>query len=296
MKVGFSKFLKIIFITFLSIVSIVSIIFAFSMFMNYRTFLEENKLYKMSEFQDIKLGWSKDEVIFRKGKPVNILKRSSDDNYAILQYDLFEDKSNATKNPWERFFYKLNIVIREEKVAAIEVNCTIKQDYYKDKVRKINCNDNVDKLVSAYGEPKKIETSRDGLNRLYNYPEYNLSFQLAEASIIAISIYDPSYYPSGLQFNDRDDLNNPNEAIKKSDKDKFSPDEWLEKQKLKKRNIPPNDLINPDHCAPGLSRSERMKSLALKGNVRETGYHIYQAGSSMISFADSLSGDVISCY
>lgn len=71
--------------------------------------------------------------------------------------------------------------------------------------------------------------------------------------------------------------------IVKKEKKPFNPDEYL------------NEKENTDHCAPNLSRAERLKRLALKGNVRETGANTYTAGGGFVSFytgGDSL----MQCY
>lgn len=48
-----------------------------------------------------------------------------------------------------------------------------------------------------------------------------------------------------------------------------------------------------DHCAPGLSRSERMRRLALNGTVRENAKESYSVGSKSVMF--SWDGSVLLC-
>lgn len=48
-----------------------------------------------------------------------------------------------------------------------------------------------------------------------------------------------------------------------------------------------------DHCGPGLSKTERLKRLALNGSLRETGMNSYTAGSKSIAFG--YDGGVIYC-
>ena len=44
-----------------------------------------------------------------------------------------------------------------------------------------------------------------------------------------------------------------------------------------------------DHCAPDIEKAERLRRLALKGAVRETGYQTYSTGNYEIVFtANSL--------
>jgi hypothetical protein len=51
---------------------------------------------------------------------------------------------------------------------------------------------------------------------------------------------------------------------------------------------------NSSHCAPNLSRQERINRLARKGQLRQTSENSYSAGLSSVSF--SFTGALISCY
>lgn len=48
-----------------------------------------------------------------------------------------------------------------------------------------------------------------------------------------------------------------------------------------------------DHCAPGLSRAERLRRLAQHGPVREVGKNMYSAGMSSIYFFST--GELLNC-
>ena len=47
---------------------------------------------------------------------------------------------------------------------------------------------------------------------------------------------------------------------------------------------PSMEIENKDHCAPNLSREERLKRLARYGSLRQSGDRIYVAGSHTVSF------------
>jgi hypothetical protein len=51
---------------------------------------------------------------------------------------------------------------------------------------------------------------------------------------------------------------------------------------------------NSNHCAPNLSRQERINRLAKKGQIRQTSENSYSAGSSFVSF--SFAGTLMNCY
>lgn len=63
---------------------------------------------------------------------------------------------------------------------------------------------------------------------------------------------------------------------------KFDPDKFLSETQ--------------DHCAPNLSRQERLRRLATHGKVRESGLWTFTAGGSRIEFTDSTSSSVFTCY
>lgn len=50
-----------------------------------------------------------------------------------------------------------------------------------------------------------------------------------------------------------------------------------------------------DHCAPNLSRAERLRRLGQHGKVRETGLETYSAGGRSVSFMYGGSSTVLSC-
>jgi hypothetical protein len=65
-----------------------------------------------------------------------------------------------------------------------------------------------------------------------------------------------------------------------------------------KKQISAPVVANPqgdqtDHCAVGLTRAERLRRLALKGSIRETGSNTYDAGSRSVMFG--YDGGVIYC-
>lgn len=51
-----------------------------------------------------------------------------------------------------------------------------------------------------------------------------------------------------------------------------------------------------DHCAPDLSHDERLRRLAKRGQIHESGLLTYTAGESKIEFTSSRSGSVYICY
>lgn len=236
----------------------------------------ENRLRKYDEFEGIKLGWVRDEVIFRIGNPTEIQKRPNDKQLEI--------------------YPNLAIHYQASKVNAIERVCDT-NNY--NKINGLACGDNVDKILKILGQPKALDTFTDKISRLYCYANYNVCFEATLGKISSIYIGDmsdgktPRYFTPEQQ-KDIEALNTPPKKlvppedlpdnlkpkIVKKEKKSFNPDEYLKE--------------NTDHCAPNISRDERLKRLSLKGNVRQTGANSYNAGSSYVQF--SYTGDLISCY
>lgn len=55
---------------------------------------------------------------------------------------------------------------------------------------------------------------------------------------------------------------------------------------------PQDEVASDDHCAPKLTRQERLRRLARHGNVRETGYNTFSAGLRTVTLSGS---EVIYC-
>lgn len=72
---------------------------------------------------------------------------------------------------------------------------------------------------------------------------------------------------------------------------------WTFDTEVKRQTLAPA-VANPqgdqtDHCAVGLSRTERLRRLALKGSVRQTGSDTYDVGSRSVMFG--YDGRVLYC-
>ena len=69
--------------------------------------------------------------------------------------------------------------------------------------------------------------------------------------------------------------------------------EWTLDTKLQEKPNWQSAPIVLDHCAPNLTRSERLKRLAQHGNVRQTGSGAYAAGNHRLHFFDD--GSLLNC-
>ena len=263
LKSSFGKFLKV------SVV-VISSLFVLGLLITAGILINdiwENRLKKQDGFGEIKLGWARDEVLFRKGNPTDTGKTLKGG-----QMDVYAD---------------MTITYKADKVDGIRI-CPSSWI----KINGLACNDDVDKLFKIFGEPKKVGVSNDKISRLYCYTKYNVCYEATLGRINEIAIHDmedgkPLAYRTPEQQKEFEALNAPPKKlvppedlpdnlkpkIVKKEEKPFNPDEYLKE--------------NTDHCAPNLSRAERLKRLALKGNVRETGADTYTNGSGFVSFYDS---------
>lgn len=266
LKSSFGKFLKVSVVVISSLFLLGLLITAVILIND----IWENRLKKQDEFDGIKLGWTRDEVIFRKGNPTETEKRAGNmqiDKYSGLWVEYLDDK-----------------------VLGISKYCDA---YDYNKINGLACYDDLDKLLKIYGEPKDVAVSNDKTSRLYCYPKYNICYEVKLASIFSRYVMEGASraYLTPQQIKETEALNAP--PIK------LVPPEDLPdnlKPKVVKKKFWENDIKveDTDHCAPNLSKAERLKRLALKGKVRETGANSYSAGSGYVTF--NYSGDLISCY
>lgn len=212
------------------------------------------------------MGWLKDEVYFRKGKPTSEEKIGDDE---ILTY--------GSNNIW----------IEKNKVIAIGYVCS-NESYEYTKIGGISCSDRIDKLLELYGNSKFLSVSEDKLNRIYNYPEYHLSFSLTMSQVIELYVFDPKAFKAGGFFF--------MPAIPGASKEeKKEAEVTAESSKPTHHEYTIEDIESAqlsDHCAPNLKKAERLRRLAEKGKVRETGYQTYTTGNYEIAFSGN---ELINC-
>ena len=321
----FGKVLKVLYAFILLIAITISLIAAYHSFDSY---WEDDRLRVVTEFQGVRLGWSKDEVLFRKGEPTD---------------------TDAGNKHQELIYGAMTVMVDKNKVIAIQYNCKL-VEYSHEKVGGISCNDDVNRIINHYGEAKNTAVLDDKLRRLYSYPKYNLAFELSKSKVDLLRVIDSKNSPEGYTFKSypwkrfqlleeqqaksnvddsdiaeyggrfieddkskkkmpiTDEKNAEFQAKDDAEKlDDFDPDAYLAKKaaelnssstkqennntkqmpktklRLKEVDYDPFNL-ELDHCAPDIEKAERLRRLALKGVVRETGYQTYSTGNYEIVF------------
>ena len=162
------KILKVLYALLLLLAIIISLVFAFSSFDDY---WQNDRIRVVTEFQGIRLGRSKDEVLFRKGEPESVAV--TNDNQTWLDYG------------------DTRIVLEKDIVVTIFYNCR-QDDYIFERVGGISCSSDVNSIIEHYGNSTKVVVSEDKFSRIYHYPSYNLAFQLSKGVVEKLAVFDSS--------------------------------------------------------------------------------------------------------
>ncbi len=139
----------------------------------------ENRAKKQTELQDILLGDSKNDVIFKKGNPD---KGSDQDSLK----DLFIYPS------YNSFVIAL---FKEEKVSTIDYQCK-SEDSYKEcpsyfSLNGISFKESFKDVEEKLGKPSSIKCSHeDKTFRIYSYKKYQTEYAIDKDGVFSISIFD----------------------------------------------------------------------------------------------------------
>ena len=259
----FGKVLKLFYALVLLLIISIFFLVAYSSLTNY---WEDDRVIVANEFQGVQLGWTKDELYFRKGEPTN---------------------TNELEDKIQRLDYGATAIrINNGQVDRIMFLCDLDKNNLSVKAGGVRCEDSIQRVIKLYGDSKIISISDDKLRRIYNYPQYNLAFLLSKSTVDVLMVFDNKTDPNGISF--LPSVEQPKNLEVDGKSGKVVPSDDLPKELIAE----PSNLILLDHCAPNLKKAERLRRLALKGVVRETGYQTYSTGNFEIIFSDST---VISC-
>lgn len=171
------KLIKVILLVILALAILLSLLATYVRFSDY---WEKDKLRVVYEYSGIKLKQPEDEVYFIKGKPLNKVVDQTETN----------------------LFYKngLRVEVSDGKVISISINCRDSFTSYSIVFGGVGCYSSLETLHEQYGETSNISSSPDKTSRIYNYPKYNLAYELSEASVIGITIFDSSIAKDGYFY------------------------------------------------------------------------------------------------
>ena len=129
-----------------------------------------------------------------------------------------------------------------------------------------------DHVIDELGDPDHVSTSTDGLRRMLSYKRFNTFFAFERAQVINLGVYDPATGPMefGVPVNPTPSATEPAPSASQP-----PAGAWQQAPEVKPQL---------DHCAPGISKAERLKRLSQYGTVREVGNASFEAGGRTVSF------------
>ena len=141
----------------------------------------DSRAHYQTEFWDLKAGISKDELVFKKGKP-----------------DYEKDGFWVYGKDTEKLLYLVQI--KNEKVRS--VTAFGREGVYSNlpNIQGISNYSSQASIAEKFGAPDAVSYSKDKTQRLLSYLKYGLSFELEKDSVIGLGIIDPAAGP--LIFND----------------------------------------------------------------------------------------------
>ena len=170
---NWKKIIKVTSYVLISLVIISSIYYFF--------FLHSNSVIykgpsKATSFWDIKLGNSKEDVVFLRGYP--------DETDSLKSIWFYIKKYYGRNNE----YYK--IVFNDNKVTSV----VYYGKYWSPNLLGRNfVNYPLQSLKDYLGEPSYVSSSPDGLKRVYSFNSFNVVFYMQENKVFGYGIYNPSY-------------------------------------------------------------------------------------------------------
>ena len=153
----------------------------------------EDRPQVQSELLGLKLGMSKDDVLFLKGKHTE--EGSDNDGDGKYSWSYIPDDKNS-----DRF----RVTFFEDKI--IRVLHFYAGEYRTISLGGISQGNSAEVITEKYGEPDSMSMSDDGQSRTYNYDKYHVSYSLSLNKVNAVAVYDPKHN-KGLFFVSTKDKN-----------------------------------------------------------------------------------------
>lgn len=130
-----------------------------------------------TEFWKLKVGDTREDVIFKKGQPIQIHKNKDRE---ILVY---QERSNHYV-----------VLMSDDRVGYVIVDSCYEKDkkFSESSLQGINTWSSSDDIIKKFGEPQqKDHLNISGGRRIYNYPKHGLSFSLVKDQVCAMGLVDP---------------------------------------------------------------------------------------------------------
>jgi len=157
----------------------------------------ENRPKKQTELKDVKLGSSKQDIIFLKGKP-NLTTEDLVKEFERRKLPI------SDKEKIRDFISYENLDITFEQDKATFITSTCKRDYDYSSVNGIECGDNISNIEKKLGKTNLVECSKDFLTRIYSFPKYQTAYILTQNSVTGFVVYNDE--SESKRITNRDDF------------------------------------------------------------------------------------------
>lgn len=216
----------------------------------------ENRVQPVNSFGGLTLKSTEDDVRFTKGDPSEV----ADGLW------LYYAGSGAAKP--ENAVYAVRF--KDNKVRLIGYAATLDQVVTPD-LQGFTIGASYAQVIEKLGHPDHLSVSDDGLKRMASYSRLNTFYTFERAKVKDLGIYDPG---AGLM-----------EFRKATSAPQSVQSAPQRSAGASQGGFGKDDPVVLDHCAPGLSKQERLKRLEQHGTVRETGAGQFEAGMNAIVFS-----------
>jgi len=230
----------------------------------YKTY--EDRAQPQTSFGGVALASTQNDVRFAKGEPSKVFESGLWVYYAGSGIAKLEAAGYAVRFKDGKVRYVAYMSTPDQIVTPDVLGFSIGAPYAQ--------------VVDKLGPPDHVSTSADGLQRLASFSKLNTFYTFERAEVRELGIYDPATGP--MEFGKA--ASAPESAPPQSAASKPK-DRWEDAPEVK-------PIL--DHCAPGLSKAERMKRLAQHGTVRETGTGAFEAGGRTVTFG--YDGGLLYCH
>jgi hypothetical protein len=257
-----NKFRKIGRFILLALLGFSALIGCISSFLYFQAYLENDRVSIQNQLEEVRLGWTKDEVLFRKGNPEYVTKRDANE---ILKY----------KNG------QLIIYIENGKVEWVTRSC----DDFFGNVSGISCGDTIERLNQLFDKANNISISSDKLSKIFCFKKYNICYQaeLGRINSFILSAGD-------INFLSPEDIKRYDEQNKPAPINVVPPEDLHENKKKSSKAS-----ASKDPCEPDLSKSERLERMKAFGPLRQSGTDTYESGGHMVMFSSLTPDNIVYC-
>jgi hypothetical protein len=130
-----------------------------------------------SELWGLRIGMSRDDVLFRKGEPAKDSEELGD-AWAYTEGDC-----------WYIVRFK------NDSARAIEIFPVVGKEYALPDLQGISSHSLPEDIEKKFGPPDAVSVSKDQTRRLFSYTTFGVHFQLVKGHVESVGVFDPKHGP-----------------------------------------------------------------------------------------------------